>query len=292
MRNPAKNIPRVIGLLLALGGLILNGSPVSKFVKATIRPSQPDATLSIPGWNLSSNLNKGRLNHTATLLPNGKVPVAGGPGTDLADARVCRSGRCNCDHRPLRPDRRNRPVHEIGGGIRLDDETGELYTYISTGLGSRQIRLMDDLGIAGAVFHSGVGEIAHDAYADPRFHRDVDEQTAYTTKSLLCAPVRNAKGETIGVAEMLNKVDGTFEANDLTLLERMTSQCAITLEALQRLERTTRERQREVDFLNLVSDLTSELELTTLLSRVVSEATRMLPVFRSSAIVSLNFAAA
>ncbi|PYS61299.1 MAG: hypothetical protein DMF76_11345, partial [Acidobacteria bacterium] len=78
MRNPAKNIPRVIGLLLALGGLILNGSPVSKFVKATIRPSQPDATLSIPGWNLSSNLNKGRLNHTATLLPNGKVLVAGG----------------------------------------------------------------------------------------------------------------------------------------------------------------------------------------------------------------------
>ena len=163
-----------------------------------------------------------------------------------------------------------------------DDETGELYTYISTGLGSRQIRLMDDLGIAGAVFHSGVGEIAHDAYADPRFHRDVDEQTAYTTKSLLCAPVRNAKGETIGVAEMLNKVDGTFEANDLTLLERMTSQCAITLEALQRLERTTRERQREVDFLNLVSDLTSELELTTLLSRVVSEATRMLDCDRTT----------
>src|SRR5438270_628536 len=82
MRNPAKNIPRVIGLLLALGGLILNGSPVSKFVKATIRPSQPDATLSIPGWNLSSNLNKGRLNHTATLLPNGKVLVAGGYGVD------------------------------------------------------------------------------------------------------------------------------------------------------------------------------------------------------------------
>src|SRR5438105_13448778 len=78
MRNPAKNIPRVIGLLLALGGLILNGSPVSKFVKATIRPSQPDATLSIPGWNLSSNLNKGRLNHTATLLPNGKVLVSCG----------------------------------------------------------------------------------------------------------------------------------------------------------------------------------------------------------------------
>jgi adenylate cyclase len=163
-----------------------------------------------------------------------------------------------------------------------DNETGELYTYVSTGLGSRQIRLMDDLGIAGAVFQSGAGEIVHDAYADPRFHRDVDEQTGYATKSLVCAPIKNAKGETIGVAEMLNKLDGTFDTNDLALLEGMTSECAISLEALQRLERMSHERRREVDFLNLVSDLTSELELTTLLSRVVSEASRLLDCDRTT----------
>ena len=177
-------------------------------------------------------------------------------------------------------------IQEIGadrGSLFLhDDETGELYTYISTGLGSRQIRLLDDLGIAGAVFHNGRGEIIHDPYSDERFHPDVDQQTGYTTSSLVCAPIRNAKRETIGVVEMLNKVDGTFDADDLALLEGMTSQCAITLEALQRLERTTRERQREVDFLNLVSDLTSELELTTLLSRVVSEATRLLDCDRTT----------
>ena len=169
------------------------------------------------------------------------------------------------------------------GSIFLHDaETCELYTYVSTGLGSRQIRMMDDLGIAGAVFHSGAGEIVHDAEADSRFHRDVDEQTGYRTRSLVCAPIRNAKGETIGIAEMLNKVDGPFEPSDLALLEGMTSQCALTLEALQRIERTTRERQREVDFLNLVSDLTSELELTTLLARVVSEASRLLNCERTT----------
>lgn len=177
-------------------------------------------------------------------------------------------------------------VEETGadrGSIFLHDEdTGELYTYAATGLGSRQIRLMDDLGIAGAVFHSGIGEIVHDAYADPRFDRNVDEQTEYTTTSLLCAPIKTAKGETIGVAEMLNKIDGAFDKSDLTLLEGMTSQCAITLQALQRLERMSHARQREVDFLNVVSDLTSELELTTLLARVVSEATRMLDCDRTT----------
>jgi adenylate cyclase len=177
-------------------------------------------------------------------------------------------------------------VEETGadrGSIFLHDkETGELYTYVATGLGPRQIRLMDDLGIAGAVFHSGSGEIVHDAYADPRFDRDVDEQTDYTTTSLLCAPIRNGKGETIGVAEVLNKIDGVFDASDLTMLESMTSQCAITLQTLQRLERMSYERQREVDFLNVVSDLTSELELATLLARVVSETTRMLDCDRTT----------
>jgi adenylate cyclase len=177
-------------------------------------------------------------------------------------------------------------VHEIAadqGSIFLhDDETGELYTYVSTGLGSRQIRLMDDLGIAGAVFKGGVGEIVHDAYADPRFHRDVDEQTGYTTKSLVCAPIKNAKGATIGVAEMLNKVNGTFGTDDLALLEGMTRECAVSLEALQRIERMSRDRRREIDFLNLVSELTSELELTTLLSRVVSETSRLLDCDRTT----------
>ena len=177
-------------------------------------------------------------------------------------------------------------IQEVGadrGSIFLhDDDTGELYTYVATDLGTRQIRIMDDLGIAGAVFHRGVGEIVRDAYADPRFHRDVDEQTGYTTASLICAPIRNAKGETIGVAEMLNKTDGAFDESDLALLERMTSECATSFEGLQRLELIARERRREVEFLNLVSDLTSELELTALLSRVVSEATRMLDCDRTT----------
>ena len=66
----------------------------------------------------------------------------------------------------------------------------------------------------------------------------------------------------------------------------MTRDCSTGLQALQRLERVTRERQREVDFLNLVLDLTSELELTTLLARVVSEATRMLDCDRTTLFIN------
>jgi adenylate cyclase len=172
---------------------------------------------------------------------------------------------------------------ERGSLFLNDDESGELYTQFASGVDDlRQIRLLNDVGIAGAVFQSGVGEIVHDVYSDPRFNHEIDEQTGFTTQSMLCAPVKNAKGETVGVVEMLNKREGAFDENDLDLLERMTSACAITLESLHRLERMSRARERELAFLNVVTDLTSELELGTLLTKVMSEATRMLDADRTT----------
>jgi adenylate cyclase len=171
---------------------------------------------------------------------------------------------------------------EAGSLFVHDDETGELYTQKSSDLGQRQIRVMDDRGIAGAVYQSGLGEIVPDAYADSRFAREVDQETGFTTRSILCAPVKNAKGETIGVVEILNKTSGDFDERDLSLLEGMTSQCAITLQSMQLLDRMTQSRRREIEFLNLVSDLTSELELGRLLGKVMSEATRMLDAERST----------
>src|SRR5260370_25559681 len=78
MRKPRNATTHFMVLILALGSLICGGSSVSRPASAALRPLESDAALSIPGWNLSSNLNKSRLNHTATRLPNGKVLVAGG----------------------------------------------------------------------------------------------------------------------------------------------------------------------------------------------------------------------
>ena len=42
-------------------------------------------------------------------------------------------------------------------------------------------------------------------FQDPRFNREVDEQTGYETHSLACMPVCNFDGEVIGVAQIINK---------------------------------------------------------------------------------------
>src|SRR5260370_31902822 len=110
-----------------------------------------------------------------------------------------------------------------------DDQTGELYSRVAQGNRFREIRLLNNQGIAGYVFTKGEGAIVQDAYADLRFDRTIDEETGYVTKSVLCAPIRTVKGEVIGVLQMLNRKNGEFTAEDLRLLEPITRQTAITL---------------------------------------------------------------
>jgi len=51
---------------------------------------------------------------------------------------------------------------------------------------------------------------------------------------------------------------------------------------LQLVEKIEKSRQKEVEFLNIISDMTSELELSKLLNKVMTEATRMLEADRST----------
>jgi putative ABC transport system ATP-binding protein len=78
-----------------------------------------------------------------------------------------------------------------------------------------EIRIPRGSGIAGAVAQSGEALRIDDAYADPRFNREVDRQTGYTTRSILSLPVKNQAGEVFAVAQLLNRRDGQpFDAHD------------------------------------------------------------------------------
>jgi adenylate cyclase len=164
-----------------------------------------------------------------------------------------------------------------------DEQTGELYSRVAQGEGSREIRLLNSLGVAGHVFTTGEGVIIADAYSDPRFNPEIDRQTGFETRSILCAPVRTVKGEVIGVAQALNKMGGGgFTADDLALLEAMTTQAAMALRGNQFIEKMTRSRQTEMEFLDIVADITSEIDLKVLLQKVMREAVRMLKAERST----------
>ena len=177
-------------------------------------------------------------------------------------------------------------VRETGadrGTLFLNDPaTGELYSRVAQGERTLEIRFLNDVGIAGRVFTTREPLIINDAYGDPRFNREIDEQTGYTTRNIVCAPVTTARGEVIGVAQVLNKESGDFGPDDLALLEAMTSQASAALVSARHLEDVDVRQSEEMEFLRLVSDVTAELDLDTLLQRVMAEATRMLRAERST----------
>jgi adenylate cyclase len=163
-----------------------------------------------------------------------------------------------------------------------DEQTGELFLRVGQGDLRREVRLLNTSGIAGQVFTSGEGVILHDAYADERFNRHIDELTGYETGNILCAPIKTSNGKIVGVAQVLNKLEGEFDSKDMSLLEAMTTQAAITLQNAQLVEQAKKKHEKELEFLDLVADVTSELDLGVLLQRVMSEATRMLNADRST----------
>jgi len=163
-----------------------------------------------------------------------------------------------------------------------DEKTNELYSRVAQGVGFREIRLLNDTGIAGHVFKTGEGIIIDDAYTDARFNRSIDADTGFVTRNLLCAPIMTPGREIIGVLQILNKRSGVFDRDDLELLESMTAQTSMTLRSAQVMERMLVARQEELKFLDLVAEVTSDMDLSTMLSKVVSEAARMLQADRAT----------
>ena len=69
-------------------------------------------------------------------------------------------------------------------------------------------------------------------------------------------------GREIGVSQILNKIDGEFDQDDLDLLEAMTEQAAIAIQGNIIVEQIEAARKQELEFLDVVSQVSSELELT------------------------------
>ena len=76
------------------------------------------------------------------------------------------------------------------------------------------LRLSPLLGIAGSVAMTGQTINVADAYEHPLFYKELDLQTGYRTRTLLAVPLRDLKGEIIGVGEAINKEKGLFTDQD------------------------------------------------------------------------------
>ena len=96
----------------------------------------------------------------------------------------------------------------------------------------KRFSLSMDLGISGYVAKNCLLVNTADAYKDTRFNKNLDKETNFTTKSILCAPIQTRVGKCIAVIQMLNKTGGdAFTEED----EEMVKTCSIRVaEALEK----------------------------------------------------------
>ncbi|HAA50793.1 MAG TPA: sigma-54-dependent Fis family transcriptional regulator, partial [Planctomycetaceae bacterium] len=85
-----------------------------------------------------------------------------------------------------------------------DQERNELVACPALGVDSGTLRIPDDAGIVGDVIRSGQAVQVDDVTTDERFNPEVDKETGYTTRNLLCVPLRDGEGEIMGAFELIN----------------------------------------------------------------------------------------
>ncbi len=119
-----------------------------------------------------------------------------------------------------------------GGALFMLDETGgKLRCYACCGAVEIIGLVLDaDQGIVGRCVQANAGCIVRDASEDPDFHRAVDGQTGFTTRSILCAPM-SVRDERIGAIELVNKRggDGLFDNSDLAILQGLSASAALAI---------------------------------------------------------------
>ncbi len=134
-----------------------------------------------------------------------------------------------------------------------DPECRELWTVVAEGE-LREIRIPEDAGIAGWVAMRGEPAVVSDVTNDPRWNKEVDRKTGYTTRNILCVPMDDAQGERLGVFQCLNRTQGSFTEDDVKFLQAIASQAAIYIQNARLLE------ARKQMFDSLVDTLAETIE--------------------------------
>lgn len=111
----------------------------------------------------------------------------------------------------------------------LDDSGENLYFKAATGEEIlKKLTIPVGKGIAGWIAQNKKSEIVNDPYSDERFSPETDKKTGFTTKSIVGAPMI-VGNELIGVAEAINKKEGSFNNNDMETLIGFAGLAAVSI---------------------------------------------------------------
>ncbi|MGI5843003.1 MAG: GAF domain-containing protein [Candidatus Xenobium sp.] len=133
--------------------------------------------------------------------------------------------------------------------LRLSEDRTELY--FAHAVGSRTEELMkirlplDERSVAGFSILRRQTLRVSDAAIDPRQSKKTDQQIGYQTRSLVAAPIF-WEGEPLGVLEVVNKIQGSFDDDDVEFMQVLATQSAVAIRLSQLAEQAASFRQEAI----------------------------------------------
>ena len=112
------------------------------------------------------------------------------------------------------------------------------------GVEGGQLEVPDDAGIVGQVLASGEPQRVDSDGNQQQVDRQVDRQLGFQTRSLLCVPLRGKGGRLLGVFEMINKQQGSFNDSDEEALTELAAHAAIALETTRQHEQLVKNQNQ------------------------------------------------
>lgn len=120
----------------------------------------------------------------------------------------------------------------------LDSSGKVLIGSPALGVESGEIQIPAGVGVVGSVVESGQPQRVDSdiAVEQQQINRDVDTELNFETRSLLCVPMINSEGKTIGAFELINKIHGNFTDGDQEALAELAAHATVAIENTKHVE--------------------------------------------------------
>jgi signal transduction histidine kinase/putative methionine-R-sulfoxide reductase with GAF domain len=151
----------------------------------------------------------------------------------------------------------------------LDKHKRELWTLCADGR-EEMIRMPAGKGAVGAVIENNECVRIDRAPEDPRFYDQIDRQTGYETRSILCAPILDRDGVARGAFELLNKRDGSFSSEDERYVTILGAQAGMAIEYVEMREDIRRTLAQQEAIAEIGRRCTIAMELDEIFQVILS----------------------
>jgi Nif-specific regulatory protein len=152
----------------------------------------------------------------------------------------------------------------------------ELIGKPALGVEDGTLRIPISAGVVGQVMATGKpARVDEDITSEQKqIDRSVDQQLGFQTRTLLCVPMKNADGKTIGAFELINRLQGNFTDEDETALEELAAHAAIAIDTTQHVEHLETVRRtvatQAADDVNLIGNCEGITKLKSTIERVAN----------------------